>query len=362
VRKPEQLPTLKDTKTVGALLTGMKKQMASVLPRHLTPEKMLRSALMAVVKSPILLECSQESFMRAVLEAGQLGLIPDSGIGEAYLVPFWNAKRNRRDVQLIPGYRGLVKLAIQSGNVTACYAYVVKEKDHFEHELGTSPKLVHKPAMGNRGKTVGAYAVAQLRDCLPVFVFLDIEEIEAVRARSQSAKSGYSPWSTDFDRMAEKTAFKRLAKWVPLSPDVSHAVALDTDAELGQEQILDVDMEPIPETPSVEQRIGKGDATAPPRSSDEPPAEPEPEQAQPEPPAEATEAPPAEPPAESDAPTSAQLRDDTIQALIDSKTSADLDVVAEQLDAYAQSMDKTDFQAAAKAINAARRKLQTKGA
>ena len=57
---------------------------------------------------------------------------------------------------------------------------------------------------------------------------LSRDEVEAVRKRSRAGGSG--PWVTDWNEMAKKTAFRRLSKWLPLSPEYHDALDRDGDA------------------------------------------------------------------------------------------------------------------------------------
>jgi DNA-binding winged helix-turn-helix (wHTH) protein len=78
-------------------------------------------------------------------------------MGEAYPVPYGN------QCTFIPGYRGLVKLARQSGEVKRIETNVVCEHDQFTFEEGSTFKLVFKRKLdGDRGKPRGAYALAEL--------------------------------------------------------------------------------------------------------------------------------------------------------------------------------------------------------
>jgi recombinational DNA repair protein RecT len=53
------------------------------------------------------------------------------------------------------------------------------------------------------------------------------EEVDAIRKRSRSGASG--PWVTDYNEMSKKTVFRRLSKWLPLSPEVRDAAENDDD-------------------------------------------------------------------------------------------------------------------------------------
>jgi recombinational DNA repair protein RecT len=51
---------------------------------------------------------------------------------------------------------------------------------------------------------------------------MDVDQLEAIRRRSQSGNSG--PWITDTDEMRKKTVFKRASKWIPIAPEVYQAI------------------------------------------------------------------------------------------------------------------------------------------
>ena len=71
-----------------------------------------------------------------MIQSSQLGLYVDGVLGHAYLVPYWNGKEKRREVQLIPGYKGLIDLARRSGSVESISARVVYKNDDFDFEYG----------------------------------------------------------------------------------------------------------------------------------------------------------------------------------------------------------------------------------
>src|ERR1700733_5345712 len=114
-----------DLQGVQQTLEGMKAQFAMALPDHIKPESMVRVALTAVQNTPKLLECDRNSFFLAVLRAAQLGLEPDGILGQAYLIPYGE------QVQLIPGYKGLIDLARRSGEVSNIIAKEVCRNDEF---------------------------------------------------------------------------------------------------------------------------------------------------------------------------------------------------------------------------------------
>ncbi len=225
------------------LLEKAKPSIQAVLPKHLTPDRLLKIALSATSRNPELLACTPQSILLSVMQAAELGLELGGLLGEAYMVKFKN------QVQLIVGYRGMVKLARQSGSLTSLEAYVVHERDMFEIEFGLEPRLVHKPAMtGDRGDVVAAYAIARFKDGARQVDVMTRSEIEAVRARSMAGGNG--PWVTDFAEMAKKTVVRRLCKYLPLSPELQKAVEHEAAIEQNvASPVIDVEMlqEPEPE-------------------------------------------------------------------------------------------------------------------
>lgn len=197
--------------TVAQLIEQLAPQMGRALPKHMDADRMTRIALTVIRQNPALARCEPNSLLGALMTASQLGLEPGP-LGEAYLVPYGN------QVTFIPGYRGLIKLAWQSGQVKSIDAHVVRERDDFEYEYGLTPKLRHVPARGEAGEPTEVYAVATLHNGGSAFVVMSIHEVEAIRKRSKASSKG--PWVTDWDAMAKKTAIKQLIRFLPLSAEL----------------------------------------------------------------------------------------------------------------------------------------------
>lgn len=240
---PQDPQTLKSLLSSEAVQAAIKDQAAG----HFTPMRVTKMALMAVSRQPKLLQCTTKSLLGAMIQSAELGLNFAGGpTGEAYLVPY------KQTAQLIVGYRGLKELALRSGKVTYVQAFIVHENDVFKYELGTEPKIRHEPVLTNRGKPVAAYAVARfVGGAVPIFVVMNIDEVNAIRKRSQAANSG--PWVTDFEEMAKKTAFRNLAKWLPMSTELEQAQEYDADRlPINGEAPAIVDM------PDNKRRLGVG--------------------------------------------------------------------------------------------------------
>jgi recombination protein RecT len=200
-----------DNPTVAQLIERMKPEIARALPSHMDPDRLARIALTVFRQTPQLAKCDPNSFLGALMTCSQLGLEPGP-LGEAYLVPYG------RNVTFIPGYRGLIKLAWQSGQLKNIAAHVVHEDDDFDYAYGLEPYLRHKPSLTSEGKVIAVYASAVLNNGGSAFVVMNVKQVEAIRGRSASSKSG--PWVTDWDAQARKTAVKQLIRWLPLSTEM----------------------------------------------------------------------------------------------------------------------------------------------
>jgi recombination protein RecT len=208
-----------------ALLEKARPQIEGALPRHLTPERMMQVARTAVYRTPKLQECDPMTVVAAIVQASELGLEPVGSLGHGYLVPRWNKNARCMEATFLPGYRGLLELARRSGQIASVQARVVYEGDDFDFEYGMEPRVRHKPHLGKRGAVVAAYATAKLKGGETALEVMSVEEIDLIRARSQSKDFG--PWVTDYSEMARKTVLRRLLKLLPCSVELTRAFEID---------------------------------------------------------------------------------------------------------------------------------------
>lgn len=197
---------------------GMAESLDVIIDDNLDRKKLVKMATIAASKNPKIYQCTKQSVCISVVTAAQLGLDCSGATGEAYLVPHKNT------CTLIPGYKGLREVALRSGKVRNIDAQLVYKCDKFRMSLGTSPAIEHDVATGDRGEIIGAYAVAFLSAGGHQAEWMTKADIEKIRNRSK-CKGG--PWQSDFGEMARKTAFRRLTKYLPTSPELNKALELD---------------------------------------------------------------------------------------------------------------------------------------
>jgi recombination protein RecT len=225
--------------TLQELLIRHKDQISMALPRHMSADRMLRVAITAATTTPALLRCDARSVAGCIVQASLLGLEPSTVLGEAWLIPY------EKTCKLVIGWKGLLKLARNSGELQIVNAQEVREKDVFEFEDGLDPFLRHKRAPGGpeeRGPVVAYWAGAVLKGGGRQFVVMTRAEVEA-HAKKYSRTFGSGPWKTEFDEMAKKTCLRKLCKYLPASVYSQVACALDEQQEAGIPQRF------VPEVP-----------------------------------------------------------------------------------------------------------------
>jgi phage RecT family recombinase len=220
----------------------------------ITFQVLLASALLSCTKIRSLLNCTKESIFLALLDAAELGLTVHWGPrGEAVLVPFGEK------CTLVIGYRGYAKLLYRTGIVRDVQADFVCERDVWAmRRTHQGVEFDHRFGFTGRGKMIGTYAVAYLKEQYAgegggcIIAPMDLGKIHKIRdqvlARVQADPKHWSnpktreqkiaehPWTVWETEMGVKSAVRQLPKLFPtvdaLGKDiVGRAVEIDTRHE-----------------------------------------------------------------------------------------------------------------------------------
>ena len=230
----------KPRKTMQQYIKAMEGEIAKALPSVITPERFTRMVLSAISTNPKLGECTPQSFLGAMMTAAQLGVEPNTALGQAYIIPYRNKGVLEASFQL--GYKGLIDLAYRSGDVSIIQAQTVYENDTFDYELGLDPKLKHIPAVKDRGNATHYYAIFKTKDGGYGFEVMSMADV-LDHAKRYSKSYGSGPWQTNFDEMAKKTVLKRCLKYAPLKSEFVRGVAQDETVKTK----IDEDMFSVPD-------------------------------------------------------------------------------------------------------------------
>ncbi len=245
----EEKVKLTKNMTIQDMVKAMMPEIKKALPSVITPERFTRIALSALNNTPQLQQCTPMSFLAALLNAAQLGLEPNTPLGQAYLIPYRN--KGTLECQFQIGYKGLIDLAYRNGQMQTIQAQAVYENDIFEYEYGLEPKLVHRPAYSERGILVYFYGIFRTVNGGYGFAVMSKTEMDLyAKTYSKAIDSGFSPWKTSYEEMAKKTVIKQALKYAPIKTDFQRA--LSTDESIKKE--ISFDMSSVRNEP-IEQEI-----------------------------------------------------------------------------------------------------------
>lgn len=232
------LPTKKDT-SVKALVQRPEVQarFQEVLGKR--SNQFMASIVSLVNATPQLRDCEPSTVLASCMTAATLDLPIHPALGLAYCVPF------KREATFQIGYKGLIQLAIRSGQYRFLNAAPV-----YQGQLQSIDKLTGAIRMNSdapdEGEVIGYVAALELNNGFRHAIYWSKQDVEKHAVRfSASYKAKSSPWQTDFDAMALKTVLKALlTKWGILSIDLQGAITSDNTTERGGEQI-NVDIQGI---------------------------------------------------------------------------------------------------------------------
>lgn len=239
---------------------NFKKQIRTALAKHMTPDRFVRVSMTAMRRNPKLQQCTIESVLGCLMDLAQMGLEADGR--RAYLVPF--DKKNKQGVvqytecTKIVSYMGLAELAMRSGMVSTIHADVVCEGDIFVYSMGDLTSHVpwflrrDKDKPPEEGEMYAVYAMVKNKDGTTKCEVMSVSEVNRIRDGSQGAKG--DPWTKHWAEMAKKSVFKRLSKWLVLSPEFRDVASAEDD----DENVIETSVTHVGIESNLTQLIGSG--------------------------------------------------------------------------------------------------------
>lgn len=211
-------------------------------------------AMQLIMKNDYAMQIANQnptSVKLAMYNAASTGLTLNPANGYAYLVPRDGA------IKLDISYKGLIKIATDTGSVEWARAEVVHENDMFEYN-GPAEKPLHKckPFAGERGEIIGVYCIAKVSSGEVLTEIMDRVEVEKVRNKSDAwVKKKSGPWAEWFSEMCRKAVIKRAQKTWPYtdrSDRLANAIEIANDTEGGY--TFDASTNEIPKAVIADQR------------------------------------------------------------------------------------------------------------
>jgi phage RecT family recombinase len=177
----------------------------------------INSVILTVANSKDLQECTPNSIVYSALRAASLKLSCDPALGEAYLVPFNNNKRNITEASFIPGYKGLRNLATRTNKYRFVNAGPVYNGEQMlEERLTGQTKLVGKRIDDT---VIGWFACFEMFSGYSKVLYMTVEEIhDHAKHYSKSYNFPKSKWQSkdplEVAAMEKKTVFRLLlVRW-----------------------------------------------------------------------------------------------------------------------------------------------------
>lgn len=216
---------------------------------HERKSSFVNNIVALVSNSVSLQECVPMSLIYAGLKATALNLPLDPNLGFAYVIPYKNNKKGITEAQFQIGYKGLIQLAIRTGQYLLLNVTEVRHGEYKGTNLLTGEVEVSAVPDRESQPVIGYVAYFKLTNGFAKALYMTVDKVKEHATRySQTYSSKYdyirksSKWTTDFDEMAKKTVLKLLlSKYGPLSVEMRNAIEADQAVidDQGYAQYLD---------------------------------------------------------------------------------------------------------------------------
>ncbi|HEM6591248.1 TPA: recombinase RecT [Streptococcus suis] len=201
------------------------------------------TSLLSIINSnSYLAKATNTSIMNAAMKAATLNLPIEPSLGMAYVVPYNRSEKQGNtwvkinEAQFQMGYRGFIQLAQRSGQIRNINCDIVYKEEFLRYDkvYGT---LHLTDEQVDSGEVVGYFASLELINGFRKMIFWKKEKVVAHAQKYSKTydkstgdfKPG-TPWSTEFDAMAQKTLIKELlSKYAPLSVELQEAIMADNE-------------------------------------------------------------------------------------------------------------------------------------
>jgi recombination protein RecT len=227
--------------TIAQALEQMRPKIEAALPRHLNADRMIRIALTEFNKTPDLQKCDVKTVFASIIIASQLGLEPGV-MGQGFLIPYKDQKKNVTVCTFVPGWQGYVDLISRAGRATV-HTGTVYPGDEFDFEYGSSPNIKHKPGdeSDDDEPFTHVYAVGWVKDAQrPVIevwsrakVLKHLKRFNKVGDRHYAIKGG----EHNLGMYGRKVALLQVIKYMPKSVELHTAAQLDYAADAGTQNL-----------------------------------------------------------------------------------------------------------------------------
>ena len=176
-------------------------------------------------------KCNPKEVIGECIKAAALKLPIVKTLGFAYVVPY----KNKPTFTI--GYKGLIQLAQRTGQYKCINADSV-----YEGELRGFNKLSGEIDLTGEkisDKVIGYFGYIRLTSGFEKVLYMSKEDVEDwANKYSPAYNSKYSPWQSEFDKMAQKTVLRRLiGTYGSMSIEMSQAMEQDDKGTTPKKEI-----------------------------------------------------------------------------------------------------------------------------
>ncbi|MFC9995664.1 recombinase RecT [Nocardia sp. NPDC127526] len=204
--------------TPASIITKYRDDIAAVLPPSMRArlDRWIRLAIGAVNSNPELISRVRAdqgaSMMQALMKCAALGHEPGQGL--FHLVPKGQRIEGWED------YKGILQRIRRSGIYARTVVEAVYANDEFSYDVNHDERPNHKPAKGDRGEPVHAYAYAVYPDgSITEVALATAQMIAESKSKARGADNANSPWRNANAPMHKKVAIRALEKYVSTSAE-----------------------------------------------------------------------------------------------------------------------------------------------
>lgn len=247
-------------KNLSTFLDKYKGQIGNALPKHISPDRMVRLTMTAFSQNKALQNCDLQTIFGSVIVASQLGLEIGVG-GQGYLVPYG------KTCTFVPGWQGLVDLVSRAGRATV-WTGAVYVGDEFDWALGDAPFVKHRPGAGSdRYQDIThVYAIGRVNGSqFPVIEVWRMDKV--INHLNKFNKVGTRHYALanngqNMEMYARKVVLLQVLKYMPKSIEVQRAMDVANAVDAGKPFTIDGDMVVIDDRGDDQGDTGAGSETA----------------------------------------------------------------------------------------------------
>jgi phage RecT family recombinase len=208
------------------------KAMAAFVGNRPLVKRFIDSLDFALKQTPKLQNCSTESLGRAARKLAQIGLLPNTPLQEAFMVPIRN--QGKYECEVFIGFQGLLKLAYESGVLKGCSTFPIYSSDTVVVRYGLNEVFEVTPSMDaiRRDEDIIGFGCVLQLESGKVWEYMSRAEVDSIMMSTPSARNGISPdspWRQHYVQMGRKTVLRRTLKSVPKSPELAAAIQEEED-------------------------------------------------------------------------------------------------------------------------------------